>query len=400
MQLKYHIVTIEDLVPENHFLRKLEAVLDLTFVYEETAQLYSRKYGRPPIDPVVIVKYLLVGFLYGIPSERQIEERCADSNAFRWYLGIDFDERMLDHSTVSQLRRRKPAFRKVFRRLFEKVVGQCIEKGLVSRRLAVTDSTHVKANASRASEKQVEMPESPGTYWGRLDSYEEEGLETLKTRTGRRRKRRTRQIKKDTRRTKKWVSRTDPEARHMKWPEKPRGQYYLSHQTLDSGHGIIIGLTMTPGMSMTRYPYLEQVESVHQRVIPLRAAVADSAYDFPLAHRELESWGSISLSGLSRATTEPRWSSNGMRSHMMQRKMITSVRTGMFCVRKACTAAAAVCSGNTERAERTWCNGTFANRPRYEHKYFGFKPILCHPHRGQTAGKVSGQCSLCGIISW
>ena len=231
MQLKYHMVTIEDLVPKNHFLRKLEAALDLTFVYEETDHLYSRKYGRPPIDPVIIVKYLLVGFLYGIPSERQIEERCMDSNAFRWYLGIDLDERVPDHSTISQLRRRKPAFRKVFRRLFAEVVGQCIEKGLVSGRLAVTDSTHVKANASRASEEQVEMPESPGTYWERLDSYEEEGLETLKTRTGRRREKRTRQIKKDTRRTKKRVSRTDPEAGHMKRPGKPRGQYYLSHQT-------------------------------------------------------------------------------------------------------------------------------------------------------------------------
>ena len=93
MQLKYHMITIEDLVPQNHFLRKLEAALDLTFVYEETAHLYSRRYGRPPIDPVVIVKYLLVGFLYGIPSERQIEARCADSCAFRWYLGIDLDER-------------------------------------------------------------------------------------------------------------------------------------------------------------------------------------------------------------------------------------------------------------------------------------------------------------------
>ena len=53
----------------------MEAALDLSFVYEETAPLYSKKYGRPPIDPVVIVKYLLVGFLYGIPSERQIEQR-------------------------------------------------------------------------------------------------------------------------------------------------------------------------------------------------------------------------------------------------------------------------------------------------------------------------------------
>ena len=88
------------------------------------------------IDPVVMVKYLLLGFLYGIPSERQIEVRCADSNAFRWYLGIDLDERVPDHSTISQLRRRKPAFRKVFRRLFEEAVRQCVEKDLRERRLS------------------------------------------------------------------------------------------------------------------------------------------------------------------------------------------------------------------------------------------------------------------------
>ena len=77
-----------------------------------------------------MVKYLLVGFLYGIPSERQIEERCVDSNAFRWYLGIDLDKRVPDHSTISQLQRRKPAFRKVFRRLFERAAQQCIDLGL------------------------------------------------------------------------------------------------------------------------------------------------------------------------------------------------------------------------------------------------------------------------------
>lgn len=124
MQMKLHMITIEDLVPQKHFLRKLEAVLDLSFVYEETAGLYSRKYGRPPIDPVVLVKYLLVGFLYGIPSERQIEQRIQTDVALRWYLGIDLLERVPDHSTISQLRRRKPSFRKVFRRLFEKVVNR------------------------------------------------------------------------------------------------------------------------------------------------------------------------------------------------------------------------------------------------------------------------------------
>ena len=84
MQLAMHMVTIEDLMPREHFLRKLEAALDLSFVYEEAAPLYSKKYGRPAIDPVVIVKYLLVGFLYGIPSKRQIEQRIQTYIALRW----------------------------------------------------------------------------------------------------------------------------------------------------------------------------------------------------------------------------------------------------------------------------------------------------------------------------
>ena len=205
MQLAMHMVTIEDLMPQGHFLRKLEAALDLSFVYEETAPLYSKKYGRPAIDPVVIVKYLLVGFLYGIPSERQIEQRIQTDIALRWYLGLDLFDRVPDHSTVSQLRRRKPSFRKVFRRLFEEVVRQCIEKGLVSGRVVGADSTHVRANASRASEELVEVAEEVGVYWERLDDYEEEGLEELERRTGKRRKKRTKQLKRDNRRSHKRV---------------------------------------------------------------------------------------------------------------------------------------------------------------------------------------------------
>ena len=87
---------------------------------------------------MVLVKYLLVGFLYGIPSERQIEQRIQTDVALRWYLGLDLFDRGPDHSTISQLRWRKPAFRKAFHRLFEEVVGQCIAKGLASGRLVGT----------------------------------------------------------------------------------------------------------------------------------------------------------------------------------------------------------------------------------------------------------------------
>ena len=91
-------------MPQQHFLWKPEAALDLSFVYDETSELYSRKFGRPPIDLVVIVKYLPVGFLYGIPSERQIKQRIQTDIALRWYLGLGLFDRAPDHSIVSQLK--------------------------------------------------------------------------------------------------------------------------------------------------------------------------------------------------------------------------------------------------------------------------------------------------------
>ena len=294
MQLKIHTVTIEDLVPGDHFLRKLEKALDLSFVYEETRKLYSHRCGRPPIDPVVLVKYLLVGYLYGIPSERQIEQRIQTDVALRWYLGLDLFERVPDHSTISQLRRRKPSFRKVFRRLFETVVEQCVQAGLVSGRLVVTDSTHVKANASRASAHMIEAAGKPGAYWERLDAYEEEGLEELERRiperkTGkkRRQKKRTKPVKGDSRYTRKWVSRTDPEAGHLNRPGNPQEPHYLSHETVDCEHGVILETTVTSGEVHDAVPYLRQLEHIHHHVIPIQPAAADAAYDLPLFHRVL-----------------------------------------------------------------------------------------------------------------
>lgn len=256
-----------------------------------TAHLYSRNYGRPPIDPVVLVKYILLGYLEHIRSERELEIRCDQTPVYRWFIGVDLFDAVPDHSTLSQLRRRKPGFRKIFKRLFEAVVRQCVEAGLVSGRLVGTDSTHIKANASRSSEELVEITETPGAYWERLDAYEETGLEELKRKTGKRRAKRVKQVKKDNRRTHKRVSRTDPDAGHLKRPGKPEGPHYLVHQTEDTDHGIILGLTVTPGDVHDSVPYLAHLEGIHKNVIAIQAATADSAYDFPLAHQVLAELG-------------------------------------------------------------------------------------------------------------
>ena len=168
---------------------------------------------------------------------------------------------------------------------------QCVEKGLVSGRVVGTDSTHVRANASRTSEELVEVVEEAGVYWEKLDTYEEEGLERLAAQIGKRRKKRVKQIKRDNRRTHKRISRTDPEAGHLKRPGKPEGPHYLSHQAVDSDYGIIVGQTVTPGDVNDSAPYLDLMEYVHTNVVPIQIATADAAYDFPLAHRVLGNLG-------------------------------------------------------------------------------------------------------------
>ncbi len=101
IQIKMHCVTLEDLVPQEHFLRKLENAVDFSFIYDEVRDLYCPDNGRPGIDPVVLVKYLLVGYLYGIESERRIEQEIQVNMAYRWFLGLDLDDRVPDHSTIS-----------------------------------------------------------------------------------------------------------------------------------------------------------------------------------------------------------------------------------------------------------------------------------------------------------
>jgi len=171
-QLKMHCLTIEDLVPADHFLRKLNATVDFSFIYDVVRELYCANNGRPGIDPVILVKYLLVGFLYGIESERRIEQEIQVNMAYRWFLGLDIDARVPDHSTISQNRRRRFKGENLYRNLFERVLSICTETGLVDGTLLLTDSTHVRANASRKSEHQVSVEKNAAWYMERLDRYE------------------------------------------------------------------------------------------------------------------------------------------------------------------------------------------------------------------------------------
>jgi transposase len=137
-------VSLEELVPTNHFYRHLEATLDLSFVRDWTQELYSDR-GRPSIDPVVFFKLQLVMFFEGIRSERQLIETASLNLAHRWYLGYALDEALPNHSSLTRIRQRLGI--DIFQRFFEQIVDLCQEAGLVWGRELYFDATKVEANA-------------------------------------------------------------------------------------------------------------------------------------------------------------------------------------------------------------------------------------------------------------
>ncbi len=121
-------VSLEDLVPADHFYRHLERSLDLSFVREFVKQSYANG-GRPSIDPSVFFKLQLVMCFEGIRSERQLMRHAADRLSIRWFLGYDLGESLLHHSSLTKIRTRYGI--EVFRRFFDAIVEQCQEAGLV-----------------------------------------------------------------------------------------------------------------------------------------------------------------------------------------------------------------------------------------------------------------------------
>ena len=141
----YHI-DLERRLGADHLLRRVSATLDLSFVIPTVRDCYGRS-GNVSLDPRVIVKLLLLLFLYDIPSERELMEQVRARLDFLWFLGFDLETEIPDHSVLSQARVRWGL--PVFERLFAQTVHQCVGAGLVDGRLLHVDSTMVKANAHK-----------------------------------------------------------------------------------------------------------------------------------------------------------------------------------------------------------------------------------------------------------
>ena len=143
----FYYFRLEDQIPENHLLRLIDRYVDLSFVRERLKGFYR----RPSIDPEVLLRLLVVGYLYGITSERRLMEEVRMHLAYRWFTRLGFEQEIPDHSTFSKNRNGRFRQSGVFREVFEEIVRRCLAAGLAEGQNLAVDGTMVGANASRQS---------------------------------------------------------------------------------------------------------------------------------------------------------------------------------------------------------------------------------------------------------
>ncbi len=156
-------------VPADNFYRRLTEQLDLQFVYKSTKKYYGRE-GQQSIDPVVFFKLILIGYLENLNSDRKIIDHAKMRLDILYFLGYDLDEELPWHSTLS--RTRQLYGEEVFKELFSKVLGLCVQKGMLSGRRQAIDSAYIKANASMDSLVEKEIIEDGQQYLHELQQDE------------------------------------------------------------------------------------------------------------------------------------------------------------------------------------------------------------------------------------
>lgn len=258
-QHELEMVTLEELVPSDHLLRRIDAIIDFSFIRDETRHLYCEDNGRPALDPVLLFKALFIGYLFGIRSERQLVRELQVNVAYRWFLGLRLTDKVPDASTFSQNRRRRFRDSDIAQRLFDHVVEQAMARGLVGGRVLYTDSTHIKANANRRHFTVQEVDRTPQAYLAELDAAveadrEAHGKKPLPPR---------REAEPEP--TTKKISETDPDSGYMVREGKPKGFFYLDHRTVDGRHAIITDVHITPASVHDSVPYLERLDRQRQR---------------------------------------------------------------------------------------------------------------------------------------
>ncbi len=218
---------LETFIPEDHYLRRLDKVLDLSFIHEAVRDRYCQDNGRPSVDPEVVIRLFLIQAMDGITHVRELMRQVQVNLAYRWFIGYGLEETLPDHSTLSRALDRLGD--EVFNELFERSIRQCQKSGLIEGRVLHVDATTIRAD---------------------IDS----------NRVGQ-------------------ENSSDKDARFGKFPGKRTAPGYKQHTVADGKARVVLGLTVTPANCSEHDEAVSLIDDALGRLEkPPEAVCADGAY--------------------------------------------------------------------------------------------------------------------------
>ena len=162
----FYSFDLEEVVPNDHLVRKIAAVLDLSWIHETLEAHYSNT-GRPSIDPELILRMLMLGYIFAIRSERQLVREVQVNLAYRWFCGLGLEDKVPDHSTFTRARNERFRQSNLLRSTFEHIVADCIASGFIGGEGFAVDASLIEADANkcRSTERDKWDPQAidPGT---------------------------------------------------------------------------------------------------------------------------------------------------------------------------------------------------------------------------------------------
>ena len=256
----FYTFNLDDLVPQDHLLRKIDRFLDLSDLRQHLAPYYSHT-GRPSVDPELMIRMLIIGYCLGIRSERRLCEEVKLNLAYRWFCRLSIEDPVPDHSTFSKNRHGRFREAEALRFVFEQVLQSCIDEGLVGGEGFAVDASVVKADASRQRQRDDDddWGSGPGVrdYLDGLQEDDPVGVTPPKR-----------------------VSPTDPQARWTAAPGGPAFYAYSTNYLVDTDAGIIVDVEATPAhRTLEVQSTRTMIERVEERLaLKTKRLIGDTAY--------------------------------------------------------------------------------------------------------------------------
>ena len=298
--------TIDELVPKEHLVRKLDAAIDLKFIEDEVESLYSA-FGKPSIPPLVLFKLLIINYMFGINSMRKTCEECEVNLAYRWYLGLSIDDKIPNYSTWSQNYIRRYRNTEIFKVIFKRILKQAKEYKMLNMKTVYGDGTHQKASANKNKYEDLEVEIE-------AKSYDEELLKEINEVRIKLNKKSFDNIEKAEKafdektgeeievNKKKNIksSKTDPDSGYYHKGEHEKCFAY-THQAFSEGNGFVVSCSTNSGNMHDSVAfdgvYEELMDDYEEEI---ENVCLDSGYNTPAICKKIDDTGKIALMPYSR----------------------------------------------------------------------------------------------------